>query len=89
MRCVDKCGSETIDEEAAMASSWSFLSITASWRCGDCARKLREASGFQGTTLDPAFNDRIDPHSTGALTKKTRESITPPVVNPNPKGQRP
>lgn len=77
--CRGLCGAELKDEDAATKAGWSYLQITAGWRCGSCDRELFAASklvGINGTSSE----DLIPSTSRGALPKETASTILPPSV---------
>jgi hypothetical protein len=79
--CRDECGARVVDDQAAMAAGWSYLSIRAAWRCGACARSLLEAARIEGLE-HVEFVDQLPAGSRGALRKETASSIAAPVVKP-------
>jgi hypothetical protein len=78
IRCRGQCGAVVADDRAALQAGWSYLQITAGWRCGACERELYAASHIVGT--DTVTSDALDPKSRGALPKETASSILPPTV---------
>lgn len=78
IRCRGLCGSAVPDDEAALRAGWSYLQITAGWRCGSCERELRAAGRITGH--DQADADTLAPDSRGALPKSTASTILPPSV---------
>lgn len=79
IRCRGQCGSALPDDEAAQRAGWSYLQITAGWRCGACERALIEAAHLTGTPggYSP---DPLPSSSRGALPRETASSILPPSV---------
>jgi hypothetical protein len=79
IRCRSQCGASVSDDDAALRAGWSYLQITAGWRCGACNRALiaaRDIVGGQGGfSADP-----LPPDSRGALPRETASSILPPSV---------
>lgn len=80
IKCRDLCGASQVDEDAALASGWSFLSISKNWRCASCVRALDVAAQYPGTPAQPGLKDPLAPDSRGALPKATAETISAPVV---------
>lgn len=78
LRCGDKCGREVVDQAAAEMAGWSFLPITARWRCGPCGAALYAASSMVG--MGDGITDKLPPGSRGALPKSTADSIVIPYL---------
>lgn len=78
LRCHDRCGREVLDVDAAMQAGWSYLSITARWRCGPCGAALRAASSMVGQGEGTV--DALPPESRGALRKATADTIVIPYL---------
>lgn len=79
IRCRGLCDASVVDDEAALRAGWSYLQITAGWRCGPCGRALLAAAHFVGTD-QPAAVDTLPPNSRGALPKETASTVLPPSV---------
>lgn len=78
VRCRGLCGSTLPNDDAAMHAGWSYLQITAGWRCGSCERALIAAGRIVGTV--GAAGDALPADSRGALPRETASSILPPSV---------
>lgn len=76
--CRDQCGAEVEDQPAAEQAGWSWLPLTATWRCGKCAGALYRASFIRGT--DGVTLDHLPKDSRGALPKATVDTISPVAV---------
>lgn len=75
--CFGGCGASVADEEEATDRGWDYLEITGRRRCYACTSALREASSLAGINPTEPFVDPLPKDSTGALTKKTADTIMP------------